>query len=195
MGKDKVRVSKKRQVKTYVELWHASNVMLEKARKDQDGSLHHIMASLTFTAFMLEAYLNHLGPKVLACWDELERQLSPLSKLSLIAEKLGFEMDKGRRPYQTVLEVFTLRNRLAHGKSEVLTVNDEICGINEKFAKLIFERLNTKWEDYCTLDNAERALRDTETVIKELHKHADISPDFPFSFGLQEASATLLPDA
>ena len=191
--KTKASVSKERQVNTYAKLWHASHVMLEKAKGDQDGSFYHAMAGLTFTAFTLEAYLNHVGPQIFRCWDNLER-LSPLSKLNLIAEKLGVKTDKRKRPYQTILRVFKFRNTLAHGKSEILKVSNEIRVVNETFDAHMFERLNTKWENYCTQDNAERALEDTETIIKALHKHAGISPALPFSFGTQEASATLLPE-
>jgi len=193
MGKQKAKVSKERQVNTYAYLLHASKVMLQKAQNEREGSVYHAMASLTFTAFMLEAYLNHVGPQIFKCWDDL-KWLSPLSKLNLIAEKLGVKADKGKRPYGTIVDVLRFRNTLAHGKSEVLKVSNEIRVVDETFDAHMFERLNTKWENYCTQDNAERALADTETIIKELHKHASISPDCPFSFGLQESSATLLPE-
>lgn len=191
MAKHKARVSKERQVNTYVELWHASHVMLEKAKKDQDGSFHHVMASLTFTAFMMEAYLNHVGPQIFKCWDDLER-LSPLSKLNLIAEKLGVKKDKGERPYQTVSEVFKFRNTLAHGKSILLKSNNEIRFVEETLNRYIHESLKTEWENYCTQDNANQALVDTEAIIMEFHKRADMHPDYPFRFGMHEASATLL---
>ena len=191
MAKHKARVSKERQVNTYVELWHASHVMLEKAKKDQDGSFHHVMASLTFTAFMMEAYLNHVGPQIFKCWDDLER-LSPLSKLNLIAEKLGVKKDKGARPYQTVSEVFKFRNTLAHGKSILLKSNNEIRFVEETLNRYIHESLKTEWENYCTQDNANQALVDTEAIIMEFHKRADMHPDYPFRFGMHEASATLL---
>ena len=194
MAKRKANVSKERQVITYVELWHASHVMLEKAQKDQEGSFYPVMASLVFTAFMMEAYLNHVGPRLFECWDDLEQWLSPLSKLSLIAEKLGVKKDKGRRPYQTVSKVFKFRNSLAHGKSRALKTDNKIRVVDETFDRYMHESLKTEWESYCRQDNANRALVDTEAIIREFHKRAGIPPDFPFSFGMHEASATLLPE-
>lgn len=194
MAKRKAKVSKERQVSTYVELWHASRVLLEKAKKDQEGSFYPVMASLVFTAFMMEAYLNHVGQRIFECWEDLEQRLSPLSKLSLIAEKLGVKKDEGRRPYQTVSEVFRFRNYLAHGKSRVLKTNNEIRVVDETFDRYMHESLKTEWESYCRQDNANRALVDTEAIIREFHKRAGIPPDFPFSFGMHEASATLLPE-
>jgi len=194
MAKRKAKVSKERQVNTYVELWHASHVMLEKAKKDQDGSFYHVMANLIFTAFMMEAYLNHVGLQIFKCWDDLER-LSPLSKLNLIAEKLGVKKDEGERPYQTVTEVFKFRNTLAHGKSIFLKSNKEIPFVDETFDRYMYKSLKTEWENYCTQNNANRALEDTEAIIKEFHERSAMPPpDFPFSFGIQEASATLLPE-
>ena len=193
MAKRKAKVSKERQVNTYVELWHASHVMLEKAKKDQEGSFYHVMASLTFTAFMIEAYLNHVGPRIFKCWGDLER-LSPLSKLNLIAEKLGVKKDEGEHPYQTVSEVFKFRNTLAHGKSIFLKSNNKIRFVDETFDRYMHESLKTEWENYCTQDNANRALVDTEAIITEFPKRAGMHPDFPFRFGMHEASATLLPE-
>ena len=193
MAKRKAKVSKERQVNTYVELWHASHVMLEEAKKDQEGSFYHIMASLTFIAFMMEAYLNHVGPRIFKCWDDLER-LPPLSKLNLIAEKLGVKEDEGERPYKTVSEVFKFRNRLAHGKSVFLKYDNEIPFDEETFDRYMHESLKTEWENYCTQDNANRALVDTEAIIREFHKRAGMDSAFPFLFGLHAASATLLPE-
>ena len=193
MAKHKAKVSKERQVNTYVYLWHASHVMLEKARSDQKGSIHDVMASLTFTAFTMEAYLNHVGSHIFKCWDDLER-LSPLSKLNLIAEKLEIKNDEGTRPYQTVSEVFKFRNRLAHGKSMLLKSGNEIRFVDETFDRHMDESLKTEWESYCTQDNANRALVDIEAIIREFHERAGVRPDSAFSFGMHEASATLLPE-
>lgn len=56
------------------------------------------------------------------------------------------------------------------------------------------EFLRTPWEKYCTPDNAKRTLEDTETIVEEIDKAAGITDKFPFSFGMQFSSATLLPE-
>jgi len=116
MAKHKAKVSKKGQVNTYVEMWQASSVMLDKAKKNPEGSYYQLMASLIFTAFTLEAYLNHIGQRIFKCWNDLE-QLSPSRKLNVIAEKLEVEKDDGKRPFQTVSKLFKFRNDIAPGKS------------------------------------------------------------------------------
>jgi len=105
MEKQKVKVSKERQVNTYAEMWNASHVMLDKAEKDVEGSYYQLMASLIFTAFTLEACLNHIGKQIFGCWDDLE-QLSPQKKMNIIAEKLRVAKDDGKRPFQTVKKLF-----------------------------------------------------------------------------------------
>jgi hypothetical protein len=107
MAKHKAKVSKKGQVNTYVEMWQASSVMLDKAKKDPEGSYYQLMASLIFTAFTLEAYLNHIGQRIFKCWNDL----------NVIAEKLEVEKDDGKRPFQTVSKLFKFRNDIAPGKS------------------------------------------------------------------------------
>jgi hypothetical protein len=58
MKPPKSLVSKKRPVNTYAELWHGSKILLERAQAEIRGSKWLWMASLTLTAFSLEAYLT-----------------------------------------------------------------------------------------------------------------------------------------
>ena len=83
-SRKKVLVNKEREVKTYAEMWHTSCCLLKKGLEEPEGSFHQFMASLVFTAFTLEAYLNHIGPKIFKCWGDLER-LGPREKVNIIA--------------------------------------------------------------------------------------------------------------
>jgi len=196
MAKHKAKVSKERQVNTYVEMWHASNVMLHKAKKDSQWSLYsyyHVMASLIFTAFTLEAYLNHIGQRIFKCWNDLE-QLSPSRKLNVIAEKLEVEKDDDKRPFQTVSKLFKFRNDIAHGKSVSLKPEEKIVVVDDNFYDYMGERPKIRWEEYCTFQNAERARVDVKSIIQTLHKASGISDDILFAFGMWYVSATLLPE-
>lgn len=191
MGKRKVKISRERQVNTYAHLRHASNVMLKKVEKDQEGGFYLVMASLIFTAFAAEAWLNHIGSWIFKCWGDFER-LPPLSKLNIVAEKLNIDIDKGIRPYRTLCELFKFRNTLAHGKS-VFLKSDEIRLGAEPFDDCKDERLQTGWEEYCTQDNATSAMKDTEIIIKKIHERAGMT-DHPFSLGWQGTGGALLPE-
>lgn len=193
MAKHKVKVSKERQVNTYAEMWHASYVMLHKAKKDPEGSYYQLMASLIFTTFTLEAYLNHIGQRIFKCWNDLE-QLSPSRKLNVIAEKLGVEKDDGKRPFQTVSRLFKFRNDVAHGKSLYLKPENQIRVVDDTFDEYMREHPETPWEKYCNLKNAERAREDVESIIRTLHKASGITDDILFAFGMSSGLATLLPE-
>lgn len=192
MGKRKARVSKERQVNTYAEMWRVSFELLRKAKEDRKGSYYQFMASLIFTAFTLEAYLNHIGQRIFACWNDLER-LSPSKKLNVIAEKLGVAKDDSKRPFQTVSSLFKFRNDVAHGKSVQLKSEDQIRVIDDKFDDYMHDPLETRWQKYCTLKNAERAREDVEKIIKLLHEVSGITDDMLFNVGMWFGSSTLLP--
>lgn len=192
MAKRKVKISREREINTYSWLRIASDATLGEAKKGDDGRYYQVMASLIFTAFMMEAYLNHTGSHIFNCWGDLER-LSPSSKLNIVAEKLGIEIDEGRRPYQTLSELFKFRNALAHGKSVSLKPADKIRLMAEPFDDHMDEWLQTGWEKYCTQDNASHALEDVEIIMKDIHERAGMT-DRLFSLGMQGIGGTLLPD-
>jgi hypothetical protein len=188
----KAKVSKERQVNTYAEMWHASNIMLGKAKKDPEGSFYQLMASLIFTAFTLEAYLNHIGQSIFKCWDDLE-QLSPKRKLNLIAEKLKIERDDSKRPFQTVSKLFKFRNDIAHGKTVRMKSENRINVVDLDYTLNVRlgERLETPWQKYCSLRNAERAREDVKIIIRQLHKAAGVTDHILFSFGQETGMTTL----
>jgi hypothetical protein len=168
MEKKKYQVSKSRQVNTYYELWRTSYRLLRQAEEKHEGAYFPIMASLIFTAFTLEAYLNHIGKQIFGCWKDLER-LSPRSKLNVLAEKLGIEKNDNEQPFQTVTELFDFRNKVAHGKTIFLKTEGEIRIVDSKLDDYIREPLEAEWEKYCTLTNAKRAREDVEIIIRKLH--------------------------
>jgi hypothetical protein len=71
-------VYRKRDVRTYATLWNASEKVLIVGLREPKGAAWQFLSSIVLTAFAFEAYLNHIGPRVLTSWEELER-LSPKS--------------------------------------------------------------------------------------------------------------------
>ena len=189
--KRRSKINKERQVITYAELWHTSEWLLKQGQNQEEGSFHQFMGSLVFTAFSFEAYLNHIGPRVFRNWGALER-LGPQEKLDIIAEIIDLPVDYGKRPWGIMKELFEFRNDIAHGKS-IKILEDRVVPIRKEddcmrgFAK-------TKWEKFCTRQNAERARKDVEEMVKALHAKAEIKDEFPFIGGSQEAFASLLED-
>lgn len=76
---------------------------------------------IVFMAFSLEAYLNTLGPRNIAFWDDIER-LSWRTKIEILHKVAGAKPNWGQGPLQFAGKIFKFRDGLAHGKPE------RVCG-------------------------------------------------------------------
>jgi len=165
----------KRDVRTFAELSHAADILMQTAREYQRGNLYTALSSLLLRAFTFEAYLNHLGERHLNLWDA-RKHLRWLEKFNKICQRLNFTPDESARPYSMLRPLFKFRNLMAHGKSE--TINEE-REVNSQDADRYFWP-STEWEKFCTFENVERAKQDITAIIIELHKQAGLS-DNPFA--------------
>jgi hypothetical protein len=181
-------VTKQRDVRIHASHWHTSWCLLERGQEQQKASFHQFMASLVFTAFTLEAYLNWLGDKLFPHWSYLER-LNPKEKLAVISDQLKVNVDNGQRPWQTVKPLFGFRNDIAHGKPETVTTTS-VEPIDENLDQKIGQLARTDWENFCTRENAERVREDVEEILKILHGAANLKDDLgPLSGGFQTYDA------
>ena len=72
---------------------------------------------VVFLAFSIESYLNSVGSRKLPIWDEVER-LPWRSKVAILHKMASKSPEWGRDPLQFATEVFSLRDKLAHGRPE-----------------------------------------------------------------------------
>jgi len=142
------------------------------------------MMANVLTAFSLEAYLNHLGPRRFNCWEKLE-SLPVASKLALLLENLSQQPDFSRRPFQTVKDMFWFRNQLAHGSSERV----EETSVQKLFPGESACYPRVRWETQCTQETAERFIEDAKAVIVQLHEWAGLNTTLLWSLG--EGSAVI----
>lgn len=180
------RVEAERTVFTFAFLSAAGDHALSDGKARCEGSFFEWMTAAVFSAFSVEAYLNHLGPQRFKCWGELER-LSVEAKLSLILEDLGERPDFSRRPFQTVKMLLRLRNQLAHGKTERVeeeTIQSLFPGERPRYPA-------AKWETLCTQEHAERFREDSVAVIRQIDEWSGRAN--PFLFSLEEGSSTTSP--
>jgi hypothetical protein len=90
------------------------------AKLISDPSPHPEIAPIVvFMAFAIESYLNSLGSRHIVIWDDLEK-LPWKTKIILLHDKAGKSLNWGESPLQFVKEVFELRDKLAHGKPEIM---------------------------------------------------------------------------
>lgn len=177
----KVRVSRRRDVRAYAMFWHTSWCLLEKGRQDTNGSYHQFLASLVFTAFTIEAYLNHVGCILFKSWPEYERSLGPMQKLALLCERVEVTPDYSRRPWQILSQLLPFRNTVAHGKTEVLE-KDVVLTIDEQYEEVLHSTLKTDWEKLATLTNVERAREDVRKVVTMIHERARLPEELDIAF-------------
>jgi hypothetical protein len=127
---------------------------------------------------------------VFSCWKDLER-LGPREKLNLIAEQLQVQVSYSHRPWQVMKHLFGFRNDVAHGKSKVVRKSHDET-LNEKTDERFGEFVRTEWEDYATVTNAVKAREDIEKIVHALYESGNFENDYPFTFGFQSGSATVL---
>src|SRR5690606_33680185 len=131
------------------ELWHASRVLCDIATAEEKGSTWTSLSSILLTTFTLEAYFNHIGPKLFKSWDDLEA-LSPRAKLEVLMEKVGLDLPRGKNPIQMVDKLIRFRNALAHGKTHTLKPKPEFHSTSADIDKILWNRPMTDWEKLCT---------------------------------------------
>ncbi len=129
-----------------------SKKYLEKASGD---ACPDCTTSLLYSAFSLEAYLNYSGDRLFECWSEIEKGLSPVTKIKLICEQLNLELDFSRRPLQTVKRVFDLRNLVVHPKAEL--AEGDFASVDNLPQPV--------WEQLSTIELAQRAIEDFGKLI------------------------------
>ncbi|MCW2099327.1 UNVERIFIED_ORG: hypothetical protein EDF86_0095 [Pseudomonas psychrophila] len=76
---------------------------------------------VVFMAFSIEAYVNTLGSRQISFWDEIER-LPWRKKIEILHSAAGAQANWAQGPLQFAVNIFKIRDKLAHGKPE------KICG-------------------------------------------------------------------
>jgi hypothetical protein len=174
MDDERVRatVKREREVKTFAELSNANWVLLENIEEQREGWFYECMTAILISAFKFEAYLNHVGASLFPYWAEMER-LPHKNKLNIIRTHLNIEKADGKRPYQTLKNLFTFRDAVAHGKTEYIDPPESVeVGHMEELRR---KKPLTRWEELCTIEFAKRAYEDTETIIKQIHSTAGLN--------------------
>jgi hypothetical protein len=167
-----------KEIRTYYDLNHGADVLILIAEEFPKGSYYTIMSSILLRAFTFEAYLNHLGLKSFKFWEEVD-SIRVMDKYKLLCKHLNLSPDYSKQPYKTLTELFRFRNALAHGKSVLLKTTKVFHSAVDPYDHIP----KAKWQEYCNLENAKRAKKDIETIIKELHGAAGLG-EYPFTDGI-----------
>lgn len=186
MSTGKIRTPRERLLITYSEHWHSSRTFLKLGIENPTGSYHQFLGSIVFTAFTLEAFLNHVGESLFKSWPELER-LTPKGKINVITEKLGIAVNYGHMPWQIIPEIIGVRNKIAHSKNELL--QDERMLTVDTYDEKMGEILRAPWQEYATQKNAEKAREKVEEICKTIWANTGFKEHELFRSGMQSGTA------
>lgn len=162
---------------TFAYMHIGAKSMLKLAEEHETGQLYTLVASLIFSAFTLEAYLNHLEKLRNKEWDEIERRHPKLEKYKLFAQAAEIKFDFNVHPYRTLKESFSFCDRMAHGKTIEEAVSTYIDTPEKRLPQI---HLKADWQAFATLESARQSIKDVEPLIKELHSMSGY-PGNPFS--------------
>jgi len=164
---------------TYASLHTNASIALDEAIQVEDGQFFKTMTSIIFSAFTIEAYVNHILKDKSENWVKVEKY-SALKKVEELYSILEIKLDKSKRPIQSIKNMFDFRNMLAHGKTttkiKTFKVKKNITDISSKD---LLGHAESEWEDLNTLKNAKIFFEDMEKVIRLLHKRIEPKMD-PF---------------
>jgi len=129
-----------------------------------------LLPVVVFMAFTVEAYLNSLGARKIEFWDQIER-IPWRKKVEVLHLHAGKELDWGSKPLQYASQLFTLRDKLAHGKAEL--IEGPVCASRQEAEdKLAGEMLNPPWFNALAagwLSTARDRFRNLMTHLSDLY--------------------------
>ncbi|MDD5521601.1 MAG: hypothetical protein PHI84_12350 [Kiritimatiellae bacterium] len=112
---DNIRL-KAESIHTYAYLYHAAKWVSEVPDKRENPLRYSSMLSILASAFSLEAYMNHLGPRYFPKWDK-DGLRSPNEKIDALMEKLKVDKVKHRSQFDSYMLALRIRESLVHGRT------------------------------------------------------------------------------
>src|SRR5690606_7078049 len=150
MSRKQISVSGTGKIVTYNWMFKSARVALDFARQTEEGRFFQAMNVLVYSAFAMEAYFNHLGEALDSKWLSKERRFSKFKKLRHFNERLNLNRDLSEEPYLSVVDAFSFRDALAHGRTEEVERQETVEVTEEELRSYM---IGTEWMDSCTLEN------------------------------------------
>lgn len=162
----KTRQRQRRSDFTYTFLQSAAHESITRLGSKESNPENACLVAMLLAALTMEAFLNHIGPSLAACWDYIERFMSPREKLRLVLDACDYRPDRGRRPYQTFSEMFEFRTLIVHGR----TVRSKEIVYGKEEIKLggFPEAPRSKLTELITVGKAKQFVEDMEFMITDL---------------------------
>ncbi len=157
----------------------AADTALESSRLELPGRNYHYVTAIVFSAFAVEAAVNHVGIDHVPDWSKNERRMGGWEKkLKTLATRFGMPLDFTTRPAQTVKAAFEVRDKLAHGKTWV----GEQCYLDDGHG--IGDASFPDWLLPCLNEaRAQQVIDDARELIGQLLDKAEYPPTDLYSMG------------
>ena len=153
-----------------------ARIALENANKTEEMRMFNCMDTIVYTAFAMEAFINHLGLHLDDDWTKKEKKKSKYIKLEDLKSQLSITTGKFDKPYKSINDAFHYRDLLAHGRTETIIDIRKVLLTETEKEKYTIEN---EWMELSTLENAEQIFTDTEEVIAEMYTTAGVG-EYPF---------------
>jgi hypothetical protein len=151
--------------------WAAAKLQVQAAESFPKRAKFYHLSGLFLTFLTVEAYSNHLGELLFQREWQNERRTfgrsstypGPLGKIRFLADKCGMPFDVVTPPYSTIKELKSLRETIAHGRTERIR---EIIAVPEGEHP---PPRTPDWHKKVTSDFLSLCMKDSKTLIEQLN--------------------------
>jgi hypothetical protein len=152
-------------------LWQCAKVQYEQAQQKREGSFYFYICAILMAYLTYEAYINFIGDRLdPATWKDEKTFFNRPDyfgiegKLKLIRERCdNFEVNKGKRPYQTIKKLSQFRTDIVHAKTI------KYADRKEHRADYVPDWWPESPFPYVKQTEAKKVMQDIESFIEELH--------------------------
>jgi hypothetical protein len=173
--KKEVSYSRERPFSPHNILLSAARDAIDIAKEDKFKETFSSITAITMSALAIEALCNAVGERIFEEWSDYESS-SPKAKLRIICDKLNIVYESKSEPWTTVAWLSQLRNKLAHGKPQLIS---ESGSLEEKdYESKSWDKPQSKIEKQLTIVNAERAYKQVTELKFLFSKHMPAGSSF-----------------
>lgn len=154
------------EIRTYARLFQIARHLAAKTTEAPEGNSHLAAASVVFSAFTIEALVNHFGMQRVPNWTKRERKLGAEERLAKLLSALSLAPDMTQRPWSSAALLKELRDQLAHGWPGCL----EETVVDDAGPEALEPRLLERWEAASNPGAANEFVADVREIAGEIHR-------------------------
>jgi len=144
---------KERQFSPHILFLRMAREAIDLYENTPSKSIFSSITAITMSALAIEALCNSVGERVVDSWKDFEGS-SPKAKIRIICDELKIEYIANHEPWSTIVWLSNTRNKLAHGKPQVLKQSYKAT---HEEALHDFDKPESRLEKLFTIGNAKRA--------------------------------------